>query len=39
MQIIPKRMKPSNSRQLAILPPCHPSYSEWRLAGVDDNRK
>ena len=32
MLIIPKRMKPSNTRQLAILLRCQPSYSEWRLA-------
>jgi hypothetical protein len=35
---ISKRMKPSDTRQLATTP-CHPSYSEWRLAGVDDNHK
>jgi hypothetical protein len=25
-------MKPSNTRQLAILHRCQPSYSEWRLS-------
>ena len=25
-------MKPSNTRQLAILLRCQPSYSEWRLS-------